>query len=112
MPCRWDIAGHNTPVVTCLPQLFIPEQINLQYGSADTIVAGFVTYERSPPSQAAMATLGEAGSAAAAPKQLSGVSHWLDFTPPGTVNHKPNSTWPARNYTMHFVKFTGPVQHY
>jgi hypothetical protein len=30
-------------LANCLPKLFIPEQINLQYGAADTIVAGFVT---------------------------------------------------------------------
>ena len=100
-------------VVNCLPQLFIPEQINLQYGAADTIVAGFVTYERAPPDQGAMATLVEAGagSPAAAPagqqQQLSGVSHWLDFTPPGSSSHTHNISWAPRNYTMHFVKFAG-----
>ena len=100
--CFCNGVGNNTAVVTCLPQLFVPEQINLQYGSVDTVVAGFVTYERSPPSQVAMATLVEAGSAAT-PQQLTGVSHWLDFTPPPSHN----TTLPPRNYTMHFVKFTG-----
>jgi hypothetical protein len=106
--CFCSSSGNRTAVTTCLPQLFIPEQINLQYGAADTIVAGFVTYERSPPVHAAMATLAEAGSVAVTtPQQLVGVSHWLEFTPPGEANHKPNSTWAPRNYTMHFVKFTG-----
>ena len=122
-----DAAEKSKPSLTavnCLPQLFVPEQINLQYGAPDTVVAAFVTYERSPPTEASMATLVEAGAASAsadasagasaAAQQLTGVSHWLDFTPPGVVNHTPNTTWPARNYTMHFVKFTGlkPSTHY
>ena len=100
----------NLTAVYCAPHLYIPEQINLQYGSPDTVVAAFVTFELAPPNQAPQATLVEAGSAAA-PQALSGVSHWLDFTPPGD---KPNTTAANRNYTMSFVKFANlkPATHY
>ena len=56
----------------------IPEQINLQYAAPDTVVAAFVTYEKAEPSTPATAMFGAAGRAAVA---LTGVSHWLAFTP-------------------------------
>ena len=67
----------------CMPQMFVPEQINLQYGSADTVVAAFVTYEPEPPTAMAVATLTEAADTGTAQQeqQLTGVSRWLSFTP-------------------------------
>ena len=62
----------------CYPQMGIPEQINLQYAAPDTVVAAFVTYETAEPSVPATAMFGQAG---ATPVELTGVSHWLAFTP-------------------------------
>jgi hypothetical protein len=108
--CKGSNAEATGAATYCTPQQYIPEQINLQYAAADTLVAGFVTYEPVQPVRMAQATLVVAGSAAA-PTMLTGVSHWLAFTPPGDVA---NTTAAARNYTMHFVKFTGlkPGTHY
>eukprot|EP01047_Picozoa_sp_COSAG01_P082740 COSAG01_NODE_17024_length_1184_cov_1.425806_1_plen_277_part_10 len=105
----------------CMPQMWIPEQINLQYASQDTVVAAFVTYEPVPPSAMAVAALREAADdTTAAASQLTGVSHWLSFTPlksgcqkPGTAhgcNHQTSNyslNDSQRNYTMHFVKLAG-----
>jgi hypothetical protein len=87
----------------CLPMLDIPEQINLMYASPDVIVAGFVTYERAAPTTMAVATLREEGgdSPTATTQNLTGVSHWVSFTPTASATQQ------QRNYTMHFVKFAG-----
>jgi hypothetical protein len=101
----------------CMPKMWIPEQINLQYASADTIVAAFVTYEPQPPTKMAVATLVQAG---ATEQQLTGVSHWLSFKPLQSGCQKPSTRHGCnqqdsnysladdqRNYSMHFVKFSG-----
>jgi len=96
----------------CLPRLHIPEQINLMYASADTVVVGFVTYELAPPTAMGVATLREAGRDDS-PTLLTGVSHWLKFSPDGKAKCKKGKPCPkptpaaSRNYTMHFVKLSG-----
>lgn len=105
-------ARDATVAAYCLPQLGIPEQINLQYASQDTVIAAFVTYELEEPSEMPVAMLSEAGGASE--QQISGVSHFVAFDP---VIPKPKGTGKpmgARNWTMHFVKFTAlkPATHY
>ena len=51
----------------------VPEQINLQYASADIVVAAFVTYEKAPLTDPPVAMFGVEGGAS---KQLTGISHW------------------------------------
>ena len=85
----------------CMPQLSIPEQINLQYASQDTVVAAFVTYEKvRPGAEPPTAMFGKDGSS---PNTLTGISHWLEFAPPSQSG--PPMTEPRRNYTMSFIKF-------
>jgi hypothetical protein len=89
----------------CMPQLGIPEQINLQYAAQDTVVAAFVTYEAAPPTKMAVATLSEQGGLSE--QHLTGVSHWVAFDaviPPPKGSGKPMG---ERNWTMHFVKLPG-----
>jgi hypothetical protein len=95
----------------CMPRLGIPEQINLQYASQDTLVVGFVTYEKAPPAGAEPPTA-MFGKEAGTPTALTGISHWLEFAPPSESG--PPTTEPRRNYTMSFVKFTNlePSTHY
>ena len=85
--------GSGAPA-TCLAPESTPEQINLQLAEPSVVVVGFVTYEQSVPSDAPMAMFGRKGGAQ---KQVTGVSHEY------------YATWysPPRNYSMHFVKFSG-----
>ena len=85
--------GSGAPA-TCLAPESTPEQINLQLAEPSVVVVGFVTYEQSVPSDAPMAMFGRKGGAQ---KQATGVSHEY------------YATWysPPRNYSMHFVKFSG-----
>ena len=73
----------------CTPPQSVPEQINLQFASADIVVAAFVTYEKQQLSDPPTAMLGEEGATA---KKLTGISHWY-------VNGD-------RKYNLNFVSST------
>ena len=107
-----DPAPGAAQAAYCRPNLGIPEQINLQYAAQDTLVAAFVTYELEKPTEMAVGTITEEGTANG--WKSTGVSHWVAFNP---VIPSPKGTGKpmgARNWTMHFVKFAGlkPATHY
>lgn len=82
----------------CFPPpspLGVPEQINLQAASPDTVVVSFVTFEESAPSQLPSAALTREGESSA--QSLQGVTH---------TYHTPAHD---RTYYMHFVKFSSLV---
>ena len=58
----------------CTPPMGVPEQINLQYAAADTLVAAFVTYETEKSTAPPVASFGAKGDGS--PKQLTGITHW------------------------------------
>lgn len=82
--------------VTCRPSLSVPEQINLQTASDDTVVVGFATFETQLPSAPPQALFGPAGQAGGPATSLSGVSHWFQTS---------HANEPSRNYSMHFIRF-------
>lgn len=80
-----------TAVFSCRSPLGVPEQINLQAASPDTVVVSFVTFEASTPSGLPSAVLSREGAASS--QHLQGVTH---------TYHTPAHD---RTYYMHFVKF-------
>jgi len=93
----------------CTPPMSTPEQINLQYASADIVVAAFVTYEKGELSAPPQAMFGEEGKPTSV-KQIKGISHYYSKT---SLDPSSNTTI-TRHYTMSFVKFDGlkPGQRY
>ena len=87
----------------CTPPMGVPEQINLQYASPNTVVAAFVTFETEPPTAPPTASFGQQGET---PIELKGISHWYSL--PGDPNASSiDVSARTRNYTMSFVKFSG-----
>ena len=75
----------------------VPEQVNIQAASPDTVVVSFVTFEGTAPPQAPFAAIQKSGSTGS-PDVKRGVTHTYT-TPAGN-----------RTYYFHFVKFDGLEQ--
>jgi len=95
-----DPAGRGSPSgheAYCQPPIGVPEQINLQLASSDTVVVSFVTFDANNSSDIrAEAMLGESKDAMST---VTGVSH--RYTQLSETEHN--------NYVLHFVKF-GPLK--
>eukprot|EP00756_Hemistasia_phaeocysticola_P033397 Hpha_TRINITY_DN16462_c5_g9::TRINITY_DN16462_c5_g9_i1::g.161961::m.161961 len=89
----WCVCEGGSSWGYCSSPYNIPEQVNLQLASPDTVVASFVTFEKEVPADAPFASLEVVGSGTTEIKR--GVTH-VYVSPSGT-----------RTYYMHFVKFEG-----
>eukprot|EP00039_Didymoeca_costata_P025917 m.14535 g.14535 ORF g.14535 m.14535 type:complete len:592 (+) comp5124_c0_seq1:123-1898(+) len=86
--CSGDISAWGY----CTSSSYVPEQVNLQLASPDTVVVSFVTFEPSLPAEAPYAMLSSQQQQDT--QVLRGVTH-VYVTPAGD-----------RTYYMHFVKFS------
>lgn len=94
--------GDSAQVGICKPVLGVPEQINLQLATSDTVVVGFVTFESAEPKDPPVAMIGERESSF---QTISGVTHWwVEDYPSCNLCPSPPE---IRNYAMHFIRFTG-----
>jgi hypothetical protein len=74
----------------------VPEQINLQLASGDTVVVAFVTYEAEKPTRPPSAKFGPKGGAMAT---VTGVTHWYEELD-GATKDGPHT---GRNFSMYFA---------
>lgn len=97
-----DAAGKATAKAGyCMNPQGIPEQINLQLASHDTVVAAFVTYEDAKPTNPPQAKIAESAGALNSTSALLGVTHWYVESRATTKTGDHD----GRNFSMHFVKF-------
>jgi len=88
-------AADSTTVATtagyCRNPLGIPEQINLQLASQDTVVVAFVTYEIAKPTQPPQARFTRLG--ASAPTTAVGITHWYVEGSNTSQKDGPHTVW-------------------
>ena len=94
-------------VAQCTSGMGIPEQVNVQVASGDSVVLSFVTFEKTAPTKPPMAKVSVAG---AAEMEVKGVTH-KHVTVGCTAGGIPDKNGklvpePCRTYYMHFIKLS------
>ena len=94
-------------VAQCTSGMGIPEQVNVQVASGDSVVLSFVTFEETAPTKPPMAKVNVAG---AAEMEVKGVTH-KHVTVGCTAGGVPDKNGtlvpePCRTYYMHFIKLS------
>jgi len=94
-------------VAQCTSGMGIPEQVNVQVASGDSVVLSFVTFEKTAPTKPPMAKVSVAG---AAEMEVKGVTH-KHVTVGCTAGGIPDKSGklvpePCRTYYMHFIKLS------
>ena len=94
--------SHHTPRY-CQSAQGVPEQINLQVGTADTVVASWITFEPTPPATPPVVRLWAPADTRSSPG--AGVGDGRDASTPTTVTGATHvyTTHGGRVFYMHFV---------
>ena len=95
----WDdcVSRHNTP-----------EQINVQIAAPDTVVIGFVTFEKVAPTAPPEALVGRvSGQLEPVSAGEGAVTHTFVAQGGQAPSWDPGLRWPKRTYYMHFVTLRG-----